>query len=103
MKKNFEDQYKNLDTDGDGVVDSEELSRAERIEQMLIQEEKAESQRRMAGISLAALVGFPFLFFLPFISDARLETIASMADLYVLSLASIVGFHFGATAWSKGR
>ena len=97
-------RYAQYDLDGDGTVSDEELAVNQELVQIELREEKADSQRRMAWVSLSSMVVFALLPLLPFIPESRLSTLASLSDMLFLSQASIVGLYFGATAYmSKSR
>ena len=97
-------RYAQYDLDGDGTVSDEELATNQGLMQIQLQEEKADSQRRMAWVSLCSMVVFALLPLLPFVPESRLSTLASLSDMLFLSQASIVGLYFGATAYmAKSR
>ena len=96
-------RYAEYDADGDGVVTDEELTKHQEMLQLELQEEKADSQRRMAWIALGSMCVFAILPTLPFIPADRLSTLASLSDMLFLSQASIVGLYFGATAYMAKR
>ena len=96
-------RYAEYDADGDGVVTDEELTKHQEMLQLELQEEKADSQRRMAWIALGSMCVFAILPALPFIPADRLSTLASLSDMLFLSQASIVGLYFGATAYMAKR
>jgi len=104
--KKFQPQsrYSQYDLDSDGVVTDEELALNQELVEIELREEKADSQRRMAWVSLCSMVVFALLPLLPFIPESRLSTLASLSDMLFLSQASIVGLYFGATAYmAKSR
>ncbi len=97
-------RYAQYDLDGDGVVSDEELQRNQELVEIELREEKADSQRRMAWISLSSMVVYALLPLMTFVPESRLSTLASLSDMLFLSQASIVGLYFGATAYmSRGR
>jgi hypothetical protein len=96
-------RYAQYDLDGDGTVSDEELARNQELVEIELREEKADSQRRMAWVSLTSMVVFALLPLLPFIPESRLSTLASLSDMLFLSQASIVGLYFGATAYMAKR
>ena len=96
-------RYAEYDADGDGVVTDEELTKHQEMLQLELQEEKADSQRRMAWIALGSMCVFAILPVIPFIPADRLSTLASLSDMLFLSQASIVGLYFGATAYMAKR
>ena len=91
------------DLDGDGTVSDEELARNQELVEIELREEKADSQRRMAWVSLSSMVVFALLPLLPFVPESRLSTLASLSDMLFLSQASIGGLYFGATAYMAKR
>ena len=60
-----ESDYNKYDLDGDGVVTDEELSKMKEIELLEMQEDKADAQRRMAWISMAAMIIFTIVVMIP--------------------------------------
>jgi len=87
--------YARFDTDGDGIVSDEELSASERLEALQLTHDKEQSKTRMAWVALLTIVGFSLLPIMPFVPESRLSTLASLSDLLFLSMAGIVGAHFG--------
>ena len=96
-------RYAEYDVDGDGTVTDEEISRQQEMLQLELQEEKADSQRRMAWTAVVSMCVFAILPVIPFIPADRLRTLASISDMLFLSQASIVGLYFGATAYMAKR
>ena len=96
-------RYAQYDLDGDGVVSDEELARNQELVEIELREEKADSQRRMAWVSLSSMVVYALLRLMPFIPESRLSTMASLSDMLFLSQAIIVGLYFGATAYMAKR
>lgn len=78
-----------IDVNKDGKVDDKE---------QIIYEKKAVNRRRMAWVSLIAMIATAFaLMFL--VSDARLEKIKDMLDFYWVALGSITGAYVGISTW----
>ena len=96
-------RYAEYDVDGDGTVTDEELTKHTEMLQLELQEEKADSQRRMAWVAIGSMCVFALLPTIPFIPADRLSTLASLSDMLFLSQASIVGLYFGATAYMAKR
>ena len=96
-------RYAEYDVDGDGTVTDEELTKHTEMLQLELQEEKADSQRRMAWVAIGSMCVFAILPIIPFIPPDRLSTLASLSDMLLLSQASIVGLYFGATAYMAKR
>ena len=96
-------RYSEYDADGDGVVSDEEISRHQEMLQLELQEEKADSQKKMAWVAVISMCVFAVLPLAPFIPDSRLDTLAALSDMLFLSQASIVGLYFGATAYMSKR
>ena len=96
-------RYAEYDADGDGTVTDEELTKHTEMLQLELQEEKADSQRKMAWTAMASMCCFALLPLAPFVPDRRLDTLAALSDMLFLSQASIVGLYFGATAYMSRR
>ena len=92
-------RYAEYDTDGDGIVSDEELAKHQEMLQLELQEEKADSQRKMAWVAMVSMCVFAVLPLAPFVPADRLSTLASLSDMLFLSQASIIGLYFGATAY----
>lgn len=82
-----------VDLDKDGNIDTYEQR---------IYERKAVNRRRMAWVSLVALIvsGFCLMFLVP---DNRLTQLNGILELYWLSLGGIVGAYVGISAWASRR
>lgn len=82
-------ENKELDVNQDGKIDDKE---------QIIYERKAINRRRMAWLSLVALVasGFAVMFFVP---ESRLDQLNGILEIYFISLASIVGAYVGISTW----
>ena len=96
-------RYAEYDVDGDGTVTDEELTKHTEMLQLELQEEKADSQRKMAWTAVISMCLFALLPIAPFVPSDRLDTLASISDMLFLSQASIVGLYFGATAYMSKR
>ena len=96
-------RYAQYDLDGDGTVSDEELARNQELLAIQLREQKADSQQRMAWVSLSSMVVFALLPLMPFVPESRLSTLASLSDMLFLSQASIIGLYFGATAYMSRK
>ena len=96
-------RYAEYDADGDGTVTDDELAKHQEMLQLELQEEKADSQRKMAWTAVGSMCVFAILPLAPFVPVDRLSTLASISDMLFLSQASIVGLYFGATAYMAKR
>jgi len=82
-----------IDIDNDGKVSKKEEE---------IYEKKAINRRRMAWVSLIAMIlsGFALMFLIP---EARLQKLGPMLDLYWISLGGITGAYVGISTWMSKR
>lgn len=92
-------RFAQYDLDGDGTVTDQEIARNQEMLKLELQEEKADSQRRMAWVAMTSMCVFALLPLMPFVPESRLETLASLSDMLFLSQASVIGMFFGATAY----
>ncbi len=54
-----------FDVDGDGKITVEEVAMKERMLEVELREEKAESQKKMAWIAMIMMIGFTVVLFTP--------------------------------------
>ena len=101
LEKNSE--YNKYDLDGDGIVTDEEMAAIAKIEEMEMQEEKADAQRRMAWVSLIAMLVFTCLVFLPIFPDSRIKALADLFGLFYIGMAGVVGAYMGMTAYMSKK
>ena len=95
--------YEEYDVDGDGVVSDSELAAVKAIHEAETQEEKADAQRRMAWISLIAMLVFTALVFLPIFPDSRIKALADLFGLFYIGMAGVVGAYMGMTAYMSAK
>jgi len=79
------------DITGDGIVSEKEIE---------IYEKRAINRRRMAWVSLTAMIisAFALMFF---VSDERLDRLDGLLELYWIGLGSVVAAYVGVSAWTK--
>ena len=78
-KLQSESQYNEYDLDKDGVVSDKELEVVTKMHEAEAAEEKADAQRRMAWISMAAMIIFTVIVMIPgFIPETRLKLLANL-------------------------
>lgn len=87
------------DLNEDGTLDNEELESADDALELELKEEKADSQRRMAWVAMASILGFTLLMFMPFVPIDRLAMLSDLLSMFYIAQAGIVGAYFGMTAW----
>jgi len=90
-------EYAKYDADGDGIVSDAELATTQKLQDLELQHEKAESQKQMAWVAMISMCLFAILPVMPFVPESRLSTLSSLSDMLFLSQAGVVGLYFGAT------
>ena len=98
-----ESQYNEYDLDGDGIVSDKELEVVSKMHETEMQEEKADAQRKMAWISLIAMVVFTAVVFLPIFPDSRIKALADLFGLFYIGMAGVVGAYMGMTAYMSRK
>tara|TARA_B110000503_G_scaffold7613_1_gene10357 strand:- start:22 stop:330 length:309 start_codon:yes stop_codon:yes gene_type:complete len=93
--------YNKFDTDGDGIVTDEEMSRSERMIQIENEDKRQDAQRNMAWLAVISMVTYPLLAFI--MPESRLSTLASMSDMLFMSQAGIVAAFFGSQAFMSKK
>ncbi len=92
-----------FDIDGDGSVTLEEIAMKERMLEVELREEKAESQKKMAWIAMGTMIIFTIFLFTPFMSDSRVSALADLLGLFYIAQTGIVAAYMGATAYMAGK
>ena len=92
-----------FDMDGDGVITESEIARKERMLEIELREEKAQSQKSMAWIAMLMMIGFTGLLFSDIISETRVAALADLLGLFYIAQTGIVAAYMGATAYMAGK
>ena len=95
--------YAKYDVDGDGIVSDEELTAVAKLEELEMQEEKADAQRHMAWVSLISMLVFTAFVFLPIFPDSRIQALADLFGLFYIGMAGVVGAYMGMTAYMSKK
>ena len=95
--------YAKYDVDGDGIVSDEELAAVAKLEELEMQEEKADAQRRMAWVSLISMLVFTGFVILPIFPDSRIQALADLFGLFYIGMAGVVGAYMGMTAYMSKK
>ena len=95
--------YDEYDVDGDGIVSDEELAKVKAIHEAESAEEKADAQRRMAWVSIIAMLVFSAFLFLPIFPDSRIKALADLFGLFYIGMAGVVGAYMGMTAYMSAK
>lgn len=105
MTKSLEtdSHYNQFDTDHDGVVTDDELTRSERMMQIENMDKLADQQRVMAWVAMF----MPFVIILvlcaPFIELDKAAAIMGLATVFCGSMGTIVVAFMAATAYIRGK
>ena len=82
----------------------EELAKMKEIEELEMQEDKADAQRRMAWISMICIILFTIILMIPdFIPETRLKLLGDLSALFYIAMAGIVGAYMGMTAYMSKK
>jgi len=104
MKKLQEDsKFNQFDTDGDGVVTDEELSRSERMLQIENNDKMQDQQRLMAWVAMWSTIVAVFVLLTPWIAIERMNSAAAFLNTFLVAQTGIVVGFMGATAWAKRK
>lgn len=104
IKKLQEDsKFNQFDTDGDGVVTDEELSRSERMIQIENNDKMQDQQRLMAWVAMWSTIVAVFVLLTPWIAIERMNSAAAFLNTFLVAQTGIVVGFMGATAWAKRK
>ena len=92
-----------FDMDGDGVITESEISRKERMLEIELREEKADSQKRMAWVAMLMMIIFTAFLFSSYVSDNRVSALADLLGLFYIAQTGVVAAYMGATAYMAGK
>ena len=92
-----------FDVDGDGKITEAEVAMKERMLEIELREEKAESQKKMAWVAMSMMIGFTVFLFTPIMSDTRVSALADLLGLFYIAQTGIVAAYMGATAYMAGK
>jgi len=92
-----------FDLDGDGKITEEEINRKERMLEIELREEKAESQKKMAWVAMLMMIGLSIYLFTPMVSDTRVQALADLLGLFYIAQTGVVAAYMGATAYMAGK
>ena len=91
-----------FDVDGDGVITEAEVAMKERMLEIELREEKAESQKFMAWVAMGMMIIFTIFLFTPMLSDSRVNALADLLGLFYIAQTGVVAAYMGATAYMAG-
>ena len=92
-----------FDIDGDGKITAEEVAMKERMLEIELREEKAESQKKMAWVAMIMMIVFTIVLFTPLMSDSRVNALADLLGLFYIAQTGVVAAYMGATAYMAGK
>jgi hypothetical protein len=93
--------YASYDADGDGIVTDDELETSQQLQELRLQQDKANAQRGMAWFALWGMLLYPTLIVVcTFIGlDHAAAILGDIASVYFVAIAGLVAAFFGASAW----
>lgn len=97
--KSAKELMEKYDLEGDGNISDEDIERRIRITELERKEEKAEAHKQIAVSCVFMIIGYIVLITLPIVPDARAEIIASMSDMFFITMGTIIGTFMGVTAY----
>ncbi len=92
-----------FDIDGDGTITEAEIAMKERMLEVELREEKAESQKLMAWVAMGVMIIFTIFLFSPVLADSRVSALADLLGLFYIAQTGIVAAYMGATAYMAGK
>jgi hypothetical protein len=91
--------FSKYDIDNDGKLTKTEVDRRERIMNIELKEEKLDSQKKMAWMSMFGMIAFTGILFTPLVSVERVDALGDLLGLFYMGQASVVGAYMGFTAY----
>ena len=84
-------------------LSQEDVDEIQQLEEIEIEEEKADAQRRMAWVALLSMIAFTVVVFLPFFPDERINLLGELSALFYIGMAGVVGAYMGMTAYMSRK
>lgn len=96
-------EKRQLDMNGDKQITNSEIKAANEKLELELREEKADSQKKMAWVSMFSMILFTAFLFSPILSDSRVSALADLLGLFYIAQAGVVGAYMGVTAWMSRK
>ena len=98
-------EYAKYDQDGDGVVSDNELAMSEKLQQLEIQNDRADAQKNMCWLALLGMLLYPSLVVIcDFLGlDKAAELLEAMSSIYFVSVGGVVSVWFSAQAYTNTK
>ena len=91
------------DINKDGKVDGKDIELAQRIAELEVKEQKAETQKGIAWAAMGSMVLYTAVLFSPFVSIERVDSLADLLGLFYIAQAGVVGAYMGVAAWMSKK
>ena len=97
--------YAKYDQDGDGGVSDNELAMSEKLQQLEIQNDRADAQKNMCWLALLGMLLYPSLVVIcDFLGlDKAAELLEAMSSIYFVSVGGVVSVWFSAQAYTNTK
>ncbi len=87
------------DLDGDGILSAEEIEQSRMISDIEHEDEKFDTQKKMVWATFISMIAFIAILCSPFLSDARVTSLTSVASTFAIAMAGIIASYMGAQAF----
>lgn len=87
----------------DGITSQEELDTLKELEELEMLDRKQSAQKKMAWVSIYAMIIVTALLFSPIISIERIDALSDLLGLFYISQAGVVGAFMGVAAWMSKK
>ena len=95
--------YAMYDINHDGTVSDEEMARNKELLELELQEEKCDTQKRMAWVAMVSMIIFSAFLFMPIVKETRVQALGDILGLFYIAQAGVVGAYMGVTAWMSRK
>jgi len=87
------------DLDGDGKLSAEEIEQSKIISDIEHEDEKFDTQKKLVWATFVSMIAFVAVLCSPWLTDARVSSLTSVASTFAISMAVIIAAYMGAQAF----
>ena len=91
-----------IDLEGDLPLEAADINNDGKIDkgEIVSVQNRFKNRRRMAWVSLYAMLVVSAILMSPVVTDTRVEALSGVLDMFYFAMASVIGSYMGFTTWA---